>query len=297
VSGHPEWRAAVHEAVEAWFAARSRRARRLYSLPEGRERADRIITGLLDRADALWEGLDPVGAPAGPSPDGKVVMLASFDLPACVHYRVEQKAELLRRLGRPCEVYGMGDWEAFIGALPGAAAAIVFRAPAWPTVMHAVAAARRMGVPTFYEVDDLIFDSAEFPAPLETYGGLLSEADYEAILFGTPLFRKALSLCDHGIATTTALARAMAPLVGTGPGVRGPERIGQPQRGFPGPGAPRPRRRWRGSGPLCERHQSAQRGLGRAGGAGRAGGDAGAPGRDAHRRRASDARARVRTAG
>ncbi|MDP8916959.1 MAG: glycosyltransferase, partial [Pseudomonadota bacterium] len=216
VSGHREWRAAVHEAVEAWFAARSRRARRLYSRPEARARADRLITGLLDRAGGLWDGLDPVGASVGPSADGKVVILASFDLPACAHYRVEQKAELLHRLGRPCEVYGLEDWAAFIAALPGAAAAIVFRVPAWPTVIRAIHAARRMGVPVFYEVDDLIFDAAEFPAPFETYGGLLSEADYEAILFGTPLFRKALSLCDYGLATTTSLARAMEPLVRTG---------------------------------------------------------------------------------
>jgi glycosyltransferase involved in cell wall biosynthesis len=216
VAGQPAWREAVLEIIEALFAARTRRARMLYRRPEGRARADRRIERLLDQVGRLWEELDPIGAPLGPSPDGRIVVLANPDIPACWHYRVEQKVEQLRLLGRPCEVFRPEDWRGFIAALPGAAAAVIFRLPAWPTVIRAISTARNMGVPTIYDIDDLIFDAAEYPEPIETYGGLLPPADYEAILFGVPLFRHALGLCDYGMAPTTALARAMQPLVRTG---------------------------------------------------------------------------------
>ena len=216
VTSDPVGRQAVHKTIEAFFAARSGRIRRLYARPEGRARADRRIAALLESVETAWDRLDPIGAPLPVPPDGPVLILASFDIAACAHYRVEQKVEMLRALGREVSVYPPEAWEEFISALPGAAAAVIFRLPAWPTVIRAIRTATRMGTPTFYDVDDLIFDAAEFPDPLEAYGGLLSPSDYEAILFGTPLFRKALSLCDYGLAPTTALAGSMQPLVRTG---------------------------------------------------------------------------------
>lgn len=216
VGGEPVWRRAVHETVEAYFASRTGKARRLYAREQGRARADELIAKFVDKAGEYWNDLDPIGAPLDAAPDGKIVILASFDLKVCTHYRIEQKEELFEALGRPYEVYGLDQWEAFISALPGAAAAIIFRLPAWPTVTRAITAARKMGVPTYYEIDDLIFDSEQYPDTLESYGGLLSREDYESIQFGVPLFRKAIQLCDYGISSTPPLARAVEPLVRTG---------------------------------------------------------------------------------
>jgi hypothetical protein len=216
LTSHPDGRQVVHETIEAFFAVRSGRARRLYARPEGRARADRRISALLLAVESAWDRLDPIGAPLPTPRDGPILILANFDIPACTHYRVDQKVEMLRLLGREVEVFRPESWEDFISALPRASAALIFRLPAWPTVIRAIRTATRMGRPTFYDVDDLIFDADEFPDPLEAYGGLLSPSDYEAILFGTPLFRKALSLCDYGVAPTTALAEAMRPLVRTG---------------------------------------------------------------------------------
>ena len=214
--GEPAWREAVHDLVEARFAARTARVRRLYARAEGRARADAHVTRIAAEAAALWRALDPIGAPVGGSPTGKVVMLASFDLRVCTHYRVEQKEELFEALGRPLEVYRPEQWREFISALPGAAAAIVFRLPAWPTVTRAMDAARALGVPLYYEIDDLIFDSAHYPDTLESYGGLLPKEDYAAILFGVPLFRAAIEAADYGICSTTPLVRAVEPLVRSG---------------------------------------------------------------------------------
>jgi glycosyltransferase involved in cell wall biosynthesis len=211
---HPERREAVRELVEARFATRTRRARLLYKTGAGRPRADRLVDEAARHAGALWSELDPVPASASArDPNGPVLILANYDIPACVHYRVEQKAELLTHLGRPHSIFRAEQWAEFIGALPGASAAIVFRMPAWPTVSRALDVARRLGIPTWYDVDDLVFDAAEFPDALESYGALLPRSDYESILFGVPLFRRALQSCDFGLASTAPLARAMEPLV------------------------------------------------------------------------------------
>ena len=216
VSGDPAWRAAVHQLAEARFAARTRRARRLYGRPDGRARADRCIERIVAETASLWDRLDPIGAPLPASGEGRVVMLASYDLKVCTHYRIEQKEELFELTGRSFEIYGLDEWREFISALPGAAAAIVFRLPAWPTVTRAITAARKLEVPLYYEIDDLIFDAAEYPDTWESYGGLLSREDYEGLLYGVPLFRAAIRMCDYGISSTTPLARAVEPLVRTG---------------------------------------------------------------------------------
>jgi glycosyltransferase involved in cell wall biosynthesis len=216
VSGEPAWRDAVRGLAEARFAARTRRARQLYGRPDGRGRADAHIERIVAETTSLWERLDPIGAPLPASADGRVVMLASYDLKVCTHYRIEQKEELFKLTGRPVEIFGLDEWREFISALPGAAAAIVFRLPAWPTVTRAIVAARKMDVPLYYEIDDLIFDAAEYPDTWESYGGLLSREDYEGLLYGVPLFRAAIKMCDYGISSTTPLARAVEPLVRTG---------------------------------------------------------------------------------
>ena len=69
-----------------------------------------------------------------------------------------------------------------------------------------------MGIPTYYDIDDLLFDSAEYPEPYETYGAI-NQTFYQSLQLGVPLFRAAMSLCDYGIASTTTLAERMKPIV------------------------------------------------------------------------------------
>ena len=215
--GEPVWRDAVHKLSEAYFTARTNRARQLYRFgEEGRARADRRVAEVIARTAKLWTGLDPRGAPTPASAKGRVVVLASTDIQVCNHYRIEQKQELFDLLDRPVEFYPLEKWRDFLSALHGASAAFFFRLPAWPTVVRAMTVARRMGVPTYYEIDDLIFDAKEYPDTLESYGGLLSKEAYEGLLFGVPLFRAAVEMCDYGISSTTPLARAVEPLVRTG---------------------------------------------------------------------------------
>lgn len=215
-AGDPVWRTGVEELAEAYFTARTARARQLYGIPGGRERADALVMGLIERTSEMWSALDPLGAPTPALGEPRVVILANHDIKVCTHYRIEQKAELFELLGQRYEFYSLDRWRDFIAALPGASAAIFFRVPAWPSVTRAMKTARALEVPIYYEIDDLIFDAGEYPDTFESYGGLLTPKSYEGLLFGVPIFRAALTMSDYGIASTSPLAKAVEPLVRTG---------------------------------------------------------------------------------
>jgi glycosyltransferase involved in cell wall biosynthesis len=211
VAGAPEWRKILQEAIEADFDAVSAKAREYLALDQ-RSLADQIITEAVTRVAARFAEFDPLGVPLPVGPNAKVVVLANVDLRQCAHYRVDQKEELLEALGREYEIYSTSEVEGFISALPGASAAIFYRLPAYPMNVRAIEVARALGIPTYYDIDDLIFDSAEYPEPYETYGAI-NRCFYEGLQFGVPLFRAAMSLCDYGIASTTSLAAHMKPVV------------------------------------------------------------------------------------
>lgn len=214
VSGHPLFRSLTIESVEAWFAHHSQAIRDSYAAGT-RSEADAANVVLAQAAAERLMTLDPVGAPVRATPDGRVVMLANTDLRQCTHYRVEQKVELFAAAGRPADVFPAGELDAFLSALPGATAAIFYRTAGLPQTLRAIEYARRLGVPTYYEIDDLIF-SDDYPDPIESYGGAISQETYNGLLWGTPLFRLAMSRCDYGIASTTALAGHMRSVVRTG---------------------------------------------------------------------------------
>lgn len=216
VAGHPLWRTVLRETVEGEFAVAEARARALYAASD-REAADQLLTEAVAAADRQWDELDPLGTPLPASPDGRVILLVNTDLRQCTHYRVEQKEQLLRRLGRPYAVFdARTETDAFISALPGASAAIFYRLPAFPLNARAIRIARGLGTPTFYDIDDLIFDPAHYPEPFETYGGGITPEFYHGLQLGAPLFRAAMALCDYGVASTPSLAEHMKPVVRSG---------------------------------------------------------------------------------
>ncbi len=212
--GERQFRVIAGEVVGAVFKQGETEARKLY-LSDRRAEADALLTAKVQEAHDLWEELDPTGAPVPAFPGDKIVILANTDLPQCTHYRVQQKAEILKLMGAKFEIFSAQNVEAFMAALPGAAAAIFYRLPAFPPVTRAIETARKLGVPTYYEIDDLIFGQ-EYPDPIESYGGSVSKEEYAGLLFGVPLFRDAMRRCDYGISSTKALAQHMAPVVRTG---------------------------------------------------------------------------------
>jgi glycosyltransferase involved in cell wall biosynthesis/tetratricopeptide (TPR) repeat protein len=146
-----------------------------------------------------------------------VAIVADVSLPQCRFYRVEQKLEQLVAAGIKARLFDHTiDLAAYADQVPFLDAVIFYRVPATPGVVEAIEQARRAGLPTFYEIDDPIFDELHYPDTLESYGGQISTDVYAGLVTGTALFKAAMSLCDYGIASTPTLATTMAPHVLSG---------------------------------------------------------------------------------
>ncbi|RYY06428.1 MAG: glycosyltransferase, partial [Alphaproteobacteria bacterium] len=140
-----------------------------------------------------------------------VALVANQDLPQCRLYRVDQKLEQLRHAGYAVGLYDFHSaLPAFLDDIYRYDAVIFYRVPALPAVIGAIAKARELGLITFYEIDDLIFDADEYPSSLASYDGQIGAEEYAGLKLGVPLFAHALSLCDFALASTPPLAEQMA---------------------------------------------------------------------------------------
>ncbi|MBE9043861.1 tetratricopeptide repeat protein [Pleurocapsales cyanobacterium LEGE 10410] len=147
--------------------------------------------------------------PSNPS----VILIVDDHLSQCMHYRVEQKIEQLEYAGISVEYFPWSDVKQAKNRLHFHDVVIFYRVPALPDLIETIEYAKAINKVVFYEIDDLIFKAQEYPDPIESYGGQVSEEQYQGLLRGTTLFYKAMSLCDYGIASTPALAREMKRVV------------------------------------------------------------------------------------
>ena len=210
-AGDPFYRTVVDECIEMRFQQVSDATRKLVEggdVEAAYAYADAQLPALTAEIKAL-----KVPAPVTVTRDPKrVTMLACLDLPQCTHYRVKQKVEQLAALGIECDVFDFNDPVAFMSDLPGASAAIFYRVPAYPKIVEAILYAQALRVPTFYDIDDLIF-TPDFPDDFESYEGQIDQTTFVGLRCGVPLYRHAISLCEVGIASTRPLADRLGPLV------------------------------------------------------------------------------------
>ena len=209
----PAGEAFARDVTEAYFAERGRAVRALYT--EGRrEEGDALLAEAVRGVAALSAACLPAGTRADPATP--LVLILADGLPDGARHRLERTVALLDGLGHAVRVFDLGTVRAFEAALPEARAAIVVRMPAWPTVVQALVQARRLGVPTLYETDELTIDPRLAPPPLPAFEGRIGERVHEDLVFGVALYRAAATLCDHGLAPTRALARHLDRVVATG---------------------------------------------------------------------------------
>ena len=142
----------------------------------------------------------------GASP-ARVLIVAELSIPQCRKYRVDQKQEMLRLLGFDSTVLSWHKIDACNAALSTHAAVIFYRTPGTLEVLQCVANAMRFGLPTYWEVDDLIFDPNEYM--LNANLRPLPEELKRSVLAGVPLYRQGMLACDAAIASTPALAAEM----------------------------------------------------------------------------------------
>jgi glycosyltransferase involved in cell wall biosynthesis/tetratricopeptide (TPR) repeat protein len=146
-----------------------------------------------------------------------IAIIADIGLAQCRFYRVDQKLAQLSRLGMKAKLFDYTQsLTEFHQSLPSLQAVIFYRVPATPEIVDAIAAVRRAELPSFYEIDDLMFDDRFFPDRFESYGCQITPALYATLVVGTESLKAAMALCDYALASTRALADRMAPLVRSG---------------------------------------------------------------------------------
>ena len=135
-----------------------------------------------------------------------VALVGNFDLPQCKFYRIDQKIEQLKAAGFVVEVFDFKEnLDRFLSKVHCYDAAFFFRVPAYYEMIRAIDKARETGCATFYEIDDLIFDSDYFPPSLESYDGLITQKEHDGLALGVPLFRSALRYSENALVSTKPL--------------------------------------------------------------------------------------------
>ena len=137
----------------------------------------------------------------------RIAIIAEMSIPACRHYRVLYKAESLRHLGCNVTVVNWWHFEECREAIQLAEAVIFYRVGLQPLTAGFFSEAVRLGIPTFFDVDDIVFDEEIF-SNLHSFKSSTAE-EQQHLLEGVQSYRAALSACDHAIASTKVLAGYM----------------------------------------------------------------------------------------
>ncbi len=145
----------------------------------------------------------------------RILIVGDYHVPQCVRYRIEQKVEQLESQGIKVTCI---DWTKLTensNELAVHDLVIFYRVPAVPEIIKAIAQVNAAGKLSFYEIDDLLFDTI-YPADLDTYGGYLSLDTHIELRKGMAQFYSAARLCRYGIASTLPLCDKLKQLVTSG---------------------------------------------------------------------------------
>jgi glycosyltransferase involved in cell wall biosynthesis len=137
----------------------------------------------------------------------RVLIIAETSIPQCTKYRVVQKQESFLHLGIPCTWLSWTDMIACRNAMQSHSHVIFYRVPAQEAVLDLINEAKRLGLYSWWEADDLIFDEGV----LQDSRALkrLPRTTFEQLLKGATLYRRAMLACDGAIASTPGLADTM----------------------------------------------------------------------------------------
>ena len=139
------------------------------------------------------------------------LIVAELSIPQCLRYRVNQKAEVLESMGYSAKVVSWADWRGGLSALPTCGSVIFYRTPAVKEVVFLTQEARRLGLTTFFEIDDLVFDVAEYRRNSNVLS--LEKSEQMELLRGADLYREMLRHVDHAIGSTELITRRLDALV------------------------------------------------------------------------------------
>lgn len=137
----------------------------------------------------------------------RILIIGELSMPQCKKYRVDQKVEMFKSLGYRPLVVSWTDYPQARNLLQMSALVIFYRVPAFASVVLLIEEARRLGVTSFFDIDDLIFERKLLEENRNIQN--LPNTIQQEVINGAGLYKNALSLADHCMASTSILANYM----------------------------------------------------------------------------------------
>jgi glycosyltransferase involved in cell wall biosynthesis len=141
---------------------------------------------------------DVFGAPA-------VAIIGALDIPQCKKYRVLQKVEYFSLRGIACEYCDYRDLSQAFSLMQLATVVIFYRLPQGPSSAALIDEALRLGLDTYYDIDDPIFDREVYQANRNLDS--LSAAERDALLAQAPAYRQIMEQVGQVIVSTEGMRR------------------------------------------------------------------------------------------
>ena len=154
----------------------------------------------LSKKEKLWDKpLTSISQNKGQS----VLIVAELSIPQCKKYRVDQKVEMLSSLGYNSFVVSWTDFHEARNLLQLCGMVIFYRVPAHDVVISLMQESKRLGITTFFDVDDLVFEKELLSQNINIKN--LPKKTQKELLDGADLYKEALSLAEHSTASTKVL--------------------------------------------------------------------------------------------
>lgn len=135
----------------------------------------------------------------------KVVIIGMLDLPQCKKYRVTQKLEYFDIHGIEADYSHYLDVPRSLSQLQLASSVIFYRVPDCKQLEAYFREVERLGVTSYYDIDDPIFDEDTYRQ--NTNLDVLSSTERSHLFSQIPCFRKALIAANNVLVSTEGMAQ------------------------------------------------------------------------------------------
>ncbi|WP_177186365.1 glycosyltransferase [Nitrosomonas sp. Nm166] len=176
--------------------------------PHLRDGKQLTIPSATSEIDTPWQAA--LSAASRNTLGNRVLIVAELSLVQCRKYRVTQKVELLSLLGYQSTILPWTDYMSCRNALQTHGMVIFYRTPATPELKKLITEARRLGIISLFDIDDLVFDLEEYRRNSNVQK--LPEQELTLLMEGARLYKDMLQLTGCAIASTSVIAAKMQPL-------------------------------------------------------------------------------------
>lgn len=132
-----------------------------------------------------------------------ILIVAELSIPQCKLYRVEQKVIALEREGYRVSVSSWTDKVQSINLMQDCSVVIFYRVPYSDIVIDCYKEAKRLGIRTVFDIDDLVFNEDIYGQILKKY--TLTDAEKKNLIDGVKLYRDAMLAADDNWFSTRTL--------------------------------------------------------------------------------------------